>query len=828
MSEACEALGIPVVGGNVSFYNESRGRDIDPTPVVGVVGLIDELDAVPPAPALHDGDAHRACSVTPRPSSAARSGPRCTACATARRPRPTSTSRPRCTISSRGLVARARGRRRARLLRRRARGRARRDGDRRGVRLRRSRSAASSLPALAWFSESASRVVRRRRPRPRRRRAGRARPAAGVPATDLGHRRRRPPRRRRRLRRRARRRHRRLARRPPSQPSVVPRPLGTIDGDSTPRIARSSSRCVRDWSGERTPGSGTPAACSASTRPVRPWPHLTYLGLYALQHRGQESAGIAVSDGQTITVVKDMGLVTQVFDERRLAPLDGHLAIGHVRYSTTGSSTLAQRPARLPLGRRRRLRARPQRQPHQHRASSPSSSGCSRACCPADSRPRLHHRLRARRRAHRRTSTPTSPAPTAATSSSALERVLPQLEGGFSFVMMDDAHLIGVRDPHGFWPLVLGRIESGWVLASETRRARHRRRALRARGRAGRDGRDRRVGRARAAAFAEPDPKLCLFEFVYFARPDTNLYGHERARGAPAHGRGARAPGAGRRRHGDAGPRVGHPRRAGLRARVGHPLRRRPGEEPLRRPHVHPAQPEAARRRACGSSSTRCPRTSGASGSWSSTTRSCAAPPPRQVVSDAARGGRGRGALPGVVAAVQVAVLLRHGHRPPLRAARRRPVGRRDPRLPRRRLARLPRARPPASPPPARRRDSFCTACLSGDYPVPGAADDRLEARCSRRRSLDARRDRRAPPRDRGRRPRAEPRREPLTYADAGVDIAAGEKAVELIKEHVRSTFRPEVVGDIGGFGGLFALEPLPLRATRCSCRRPTASARSR
>src|SRR5437762_2210239 len=64
-----------------------------------------------------------------------------------------------------------------------------------------------------------------------------------------------------------------------------------------------------------------------------------YLGLYALQHRGQESAGIACSDGESVTVVKDMGLVAQVFDERRLAPLDGHLAIGHVRYSTTGSST---------------------------------------------------------------------------------------------------------------------------------------------------------------------------------------------------------------------------------------------------------------------------------------------------------------------------------------------------------------------------------------------------------------------------------------------------------------------------------------------------------
>src|SRR5213079_630254 len=73
--------------------------------------------------------------------------------------------------------------------------------------------------------------------------------------------------------------------------------------------------------------------------PGQPVAHLSYLGLYALQHRGQESAGIAVSDGETITVVKDMGLVTQVFDERKLAPLEGHLAIGHVRYSTTGSST---------------------------------------------------------------------------------------------------------------------------------------------------------------------------------------------------------------------------------------------------------------------------------------------------------------------------------------------------------------------------------------------------------------------------------------------------------------------------------------------------------
>lgn len=73
--------------------------------------------------------------------------------------------------------------------------------------------------------------------------------------------------------------------------------------------------------------------------PGQPVAHMTYLGLYALQHRGQESAGMAVSDGEDITVVKDMGLVAHVFDDRTLAPLTGHLAIGHTRYSTTGSST---------------------------------------------------------------------------------------------------------------------------------------------------------------------------------------------------------------------------------------------------------------------------------------------------------------------------------------------------------------------------------------------------------------------------------------------------------------------------------------------------------
>ena len=73
--------------------------------------------------------------------------------------------------------------------------------------------------------------------------------------------------------------------------------------------------------------------------PGKPVAHLTYLGLYALQHRGQESAGIAVADGHSVMVMKDMGLVATVFDDRKLAALHGDIAIGHTRYSTTGSSS---------------------------------------------------------------------------------------------------------------------------------------------------------------------------------------------------------------------------------------------------------------------------------------------------------------------------------------------------------------------------------------------------------------------------------------------------------------------------------------------------------
>jgi amidophosphoribosyltransferase len=250
--------------------------------------------------------------------------------------------------------------------------------------------------------------------------------------------------------------------------------------------------------------------------------HLTYLGLYALQHRGQESAGIAVSDGQTITVSKDMGLVTQVFDERRLAPLDGHLAIGHVRYSTTGSSSWRNAQpvyrsvgdAGFALGHNGNLTNTVELAEHLGMLPGlvPGDTGLDSTTDSALVAELIAADYPAEGRSDGRDL------------ERALVEVLPQLAGGFSFVMMDEAHLIGVRDPHGFWPLVLGRVEGGWVLASETA-------ALDIVG--GAIVREVEPGElividasgVHTDRFAEPDPKLCLFEFVYFARPDTTLYG---------------------------------------------------------------------------------------------------------------------------------------------------------------------------------------------------------------------------------------------------------------------------------------------------------------
>ena len=258
--------------------------------------------------------------------------------------------------------------------------------------------------------------------------------------------------------------------------------------------------------------------------PNQPVAQLTYLGLYALQHRGQESAGIAVSDGQNVTVVKDMGLVTQVFDERNLAPLEGHLGIGHTRYSTTGSSSWRNAQpiyrsvgdAGFALG-------------HNGNLTNTAELAATLGMLPgltadetsfdSTTDSALVAELIARE-------WPDEPRSDGRELEHALEKVLPRLKGGFSFVLMDDARLIGVRDPHGFWPLALGRLEGGgWVLASESAAldivGAHYVRDVQPGEMVVIDA----AGLRREYRFAEPEPKLCLFEFVYFARPDTNLYG---------------------------------------------------------------------------------------------------------------------------------------------------------------------------------------------------------------------------------------------------------------------------------------------------------------
>src|ERR671910_691720 len=158
---------------------------------------------------------------------------------------------------------------------------------------------------------------------------------------------------------------------------------------------------------------------------------LTYFGLYALQHRGQESAGIAVSNGRQILVYKDRGLVSQVFDESTLESLKGHLAIGHSRYSTTGASTWQN--------------AQPTFRPTVDGSIALGHNG------------NLINTHELALLAHH---------PDTSLEQRALE-VLPQLRGAFCFVWMNEGTLYAARDPQGIRPLVLGRLDRGWVVASE-------------------------------------------------------------------------------------------------------------------------------------------------------------------------------------------------------------------------------------------------------------------------------------------------------------------------------------------------------------------------
>ncbi|CAB4598427.1 unannotated protein [freshwater metagenome] len=240
---------------------------------------------------------------------------------------------------------------------------------------------------------------------------------------------------------------------------------------------------------------------------------LAFYGLYALQHRGQESAGIATSDGERILVYKDMGLVSQVFTESDLATLPGDLAIGHCRYSTTGSSTW--------------VNAQPTLRPTKYGTLALAHNG---NLTNTGDLAELVQKLEPTNGRDRGATTDTE-IMTALISlqneknveASAIA-VLPQLEGAFSLVFMDEHTLYAARDRHGVRPLVLGKLETGWVVASESA-------ALDIVGAA--FVREIEPGEfiaidengVRSQKWAVAEPKGCLFEYVYLARPDTLIAG---------------------------------------------------------------------------------------------------------------------------------------------------------------------------------------------------------------------------------------------------------------------------------------------------------------
>jgi amidophosphoribosyltransferase len=247
---------------------------------------------------------------------------------------------------------------------------------------------------------------------------------------------------------------------------------------------------------------------------------LTYFGLYALQHRGQESAGIATSDGHRLLVYKDMGLVSQVFDETSLSMLKGHLAIGHCRYSTTGGSTWEN--AQPTLG-----------GTDDATVALAHNGNLTNAAKLRDLLLERHGDAFARElggELHRGNTTDTalvtallSSDPDLSLEATALN-VLPQLDGAFSFVFMDEQTLYAARDRHGIRPLVLGRLERGWVVASESA-------ALATVGasviREVQPGELIAIDEEglRSHQFADPEPKGCVFEYVYLARPDAAIAG---------------------------------------------------------------------------------------------------------------------------------------------------------------------------------------------------------------------------------------------------------------------------------------------------------------
>jgi amidophosphoribosyltransferase len=240
----------------------------------------------------------------------------------------------------------------------------------------------------------------------------------------------------------------------------------------------------------------------------------TYFGLYAMQHRGQESAGIAISDGERTVAMRDMGLVSQVFDERKLASLEGgHIALGHVRYSTTGSASWENAQPEFHgrgdvnvfvahngnLVNTATLRHELEEEGFEFESSSDTAAI---AACAVGELEKGH------------------------SVAEAVLRTMHRIEGAYSVAMVFRDKLVAFRDPHGFRPLCIGEIEGGYAVSSET---------------CGLDiigaGFLREIEPGEVVVVDDeglksyraesPRRALCVFEYVYFARPDSRFDGRE-------------------------------------------------------------------------------------------------------------------------------------------------------------------------------------------------------------------------------------------------------------------------------------------------------------
>ena len=245
------------------------------------------------------------------------------------------------------------------------------------------------------------------------------------------------------------------------------------------------------------------------------------LGVFSLQHRGQESAGVAVSDGEQLMLYKELGLIAQVLDERRLPSLRGHLAIAHCRYSTTGSTVWENAQPTFRMGRGGSIAIG-------HNGNL------------VNTRELLSRLEGGKSRLPATTDTELLTALLADYPSGdvvdALIHVLPTVQGAYSLAVLDEKRVIGVRDPFGFRPLVLGRLapaaddpegkhSGGWVISSESA-------AIEVAG--GEVVRDVEPGELVileagkdpiSIRFAPGTEKLCVFELIYFGRPDSYMLG---------------------------------------------------------------------------------------------------------------------------------------------------------------------------------------------------------------------------------------------------------------------------------------------------------------